>query len=249
MNYDILYFHELTSTNDYAWEHVKEFSSENITIIQAGHQTNGRGQGSHQWFSEKDKNLLFTLCIPANTQINFPLFSLHHMVSLSVREYVKNTLSEFDVKIKWPNDIMVNDKKIAGILIENIYSGNVLQWVFTGIGININQTDFPTEIQQKATSICLLVHRTLSIHEEINTFMNTFDKYYDLWLRKEFRLLHGNYEKQLWKKGEKISLRLKENEKLQRGLLTGVSPEGKILLKDEHDKILSFHHHEVEWIF
>lgn len=248
MKYDILFFHELTSTNDYAWEHVKEFSSENITVIQTGFQTNGRGQGSHQWLSEKDKNLLFTVCLPLKTVANFPLFSLHHLVSLSVWEYVKSTVVDFDVKIKWPNDVMGNDRKIAGILIENIYSGNALQWVFAGIGININQTDFPTEIQQKATSISLLIHRTLSIREEINTFLTTFDRYYDLWQRKEFRLLYESYEKKLWKKGEKITLRLKEKNQLQSGLLAGVSPEGKILLKDEQGKVLSFQHHEIEWI-
>lgn len=96
------------------------------------------------WFSEKGKNLLFSLLIyPDNVEANAQ-FIISRIASLAV----KNTLDQFtdDIRIKWPNDIYWKDKKIAGILIENDISGRVITNSIIGIGININQDQFPEEL-------------------------------------------------------------------------------------------------------
>ncbi|MCX7697224.1 MAG: biotin--[acetyl-CoA-carboxylase] ligase [Bacteroidales bacterium] len=249
MIYDIWYFDELESTNDYAWKHVQHFNPEIITVIQAGFQTRGRGQGDHQWFSEKDKNLLFTICIPLNGEIKFPIFSLHHMISLSVWEYVTQVTSANDVRIKWPNDILVGNKKISGILVENLYTGRVLKWVFIGVGININQLVFPPEIVQKATSIYLITGKARDIRKETTAFMTFFSKYFQKWAQRKFIELRENYVDMLWKKNQWIDLLIKEKKEIFRAKFEDVSQEGQIVVSDQWGFVRLFYHHEIEWIF
>ena len=140
----VVHFDEVDSTNNYLHSLVRKQKPEEGSVVIAEFQLGGRGQMGNGWFSEKGKNLLFSLLIyPDNVEANAQ-FIISRIASLAV----KNTLDQFtdDIRIKWPNDIYWKDKKIAGILIENDISGRVITNSIIGIGININQDHFPEEL-------------------------------------------------------------------------------------------------------
>lgn len=135
---------ELDSTNNYMKNLVREQHPEEGSLITTDFQIGGRGQMGNGWYSERGKNLLFSLLIypvdvPANEQ-----FIISRIASLAV----KNTLDQFtdDIRIKWPNDIYWKDRKIAGILIENDIQGRNITNSVIGVGININQDVFPEDL-------------------------------------------------------------------------------------------------------
>ena len=143
-NRKIVRLEETESTNSYMKELLKSESLDEGSIVMADFQTAGRGQTGNSWYSEKGKNLLFSLLIhptgiPANEQ-----FIISRITSLAI----KNTLDQFvnDIRIKWPNDIYWEERKIAGVLIENSIQGKRIENSVIGIGLNLNQRDFPAEL-------------------------------------------------------------------------------------------------------
>ncbi|MEN6323246.1 MAG: biotin--[acetyl-CoA-carboxylase] ligase [Proteiniphilum sp.] len=135
---------EVDSTNLYMKRLAREVHPEEGSLVIADHQTAGRGQMGSSWFSTKGSNLTFSLLIyPGEVEVA-KQFIISRIASLAV----KNTLDQFtdDIRIKWPNDIYWKDKKIAGILIENDIQGKHIENSVIGIGININQQDFPPEL-------------------------------------------------------------------------------------------------------
>jgi BirA family biotin operon repressor/biotin-[acetyl-CoA-carboxylase] ligase len=117
------------------------------TVVITDNQYSGRGQRGNLWISEPGKNLTFSVLLKPNVRPD-QQFVLTQVVALAVADYI--TTKTNAVKIKWPNDILVSDKKICGILIESSLSGAVVQFVIAGAGLNINQTVFQNP---RATSL------------------------------------------------------------------------------------------------
>ena len=145
MDYKHIHFLSIDSTNDYLKNSYPLL--DNFTFVSADYQTNGRGRNDRVWESEDNKNLLFSLLIKDEKLIDKGSFlSLMMAVSISkaIEQYgIKN------VSIKWPNDIIVNDKKLCGILLE----GQIPNYIVIGVGLNVNQIDFPNDLRRPATSI------------------------------------------------------------------------------------------------
>ena len=136
------YLRKVESTNDYLKEHIKEF--EDFECLFTMNQTSGKGRSGHTWESEPNKNIAFSILITDDKITKkFNLVSI--LMSLVVAGYLE-LLGAENVKIKWPNDVYVNDKKICGILCE----GSLPKYMIIGVGINVNQ-EFFGELQ--ATSI------------------------------------------------------------------------------------------------
>lgn len=135
---------ETESTNTYLKNLVREERPEEGSLVIADFQSGGRGQMGNSWFSTKGDNLLFSLLIYPKTVKANEQFIISRIASLAI----KNTLDQFtdDIRIKWPNDIYWQDKKIAGILIENDLQGDRIDNSIIGIGINVNQQMFPFEL-------------------------------------------------------------------------------------------------------
>ena len=148
MNFNILRFDTIDSTNSEAARQAKLGADEGLCII-ARQQTNGRGRHGRSWVSEKDAGLYFSIVLrPKIDALFLPLITLMTGVA------VYDTLKEFDLKpdIKWVNDILIEDKKICGILAETIDTPTGLA-VIDGVGINLTSRNFPDEIFDTATSI------------------------------------------------------------------------------------------------
>lgn len=149
----IIRLDETTSTNDEAKRGAREGAAHG-TVWVAESQTGGRGRQGRTWVSPRGENLLFSVllrisCVPARV----PLIAL--VAGLAVRDAVARVLPDRDVLVKWPNDVLVSDKKIAGVLVESSVMGTKVEHVVVGIGINVHTRNFPEEVASIATSVAL----------------------------------------------------------------------------------------------
>ena len=149
---NIIYYEKITSTNDIAKEILKKVNSQmNNFLVLSNCQTNGRGKGDAYYFSPAEVGIYMSLVLIK------PTYDLR-LISIVTSLAISNTLSTFvdaGVKIKWPNDILINNKKVCGILIESATQPQnlTLDYVIVGIGININNEKFCSNLESTATSL------------------------------------------------------------------------------------------------
>ncbi len=152
---------ETTSTNDEAKRAAKEGAPHGSTWLTES-QLGGRGRQGRAWLSSPGESLLFSVllrleCVP----VRLPLVAL--VAGLAVRDAVARAAPLADVRIKWPNDVVVRDRgglsKIAGVLVETSMSGRMAEAVVVGIGINVHTRVFPPEIAARASSVALVASR------------------------------------------------------------------------------------------
>ena len=160
------------STNSYASDLLSKEMITDETCIYTLFQTHGRGLGQNMWESEKEQNLLFSIVFFPNIKIE-DHFNLNMMVALSICRYLN--LKGVKAKIKWPNDIYVFDKKIAGILIENTFVGDLIRSSIIGVGLNINQDSFSQSVPN-GISLKNITGIEYKIDEEIKVIANEISK-------------------------------------------------------------------------
>lgn len=149
----IIKLNAIDSTNTFLKQLAADELVENFTIVVAESQTNGKGQRGSDWVVESGKNLTFSVLYTKTPNLQINLFTLNVIVALSVVEGLQK-ISSKEFKIKWPNDILAENKKIGGILIENSIKNQEEVQSIIGIGINVNQTQF--EHLPQAASLALL---------------------------------------------------------------------------------------------
>jgi BirA family biotin operon repressor/biotin-[acetyl-CoA-carboxylase] ligase len=144
INWNIIFLDEIDSTNELIKREIKNLP--NYTVVVANHQTNGKGQFDRKWVSNRNENLLCSILMKDTS-----ILITEHLNSILINTIV-NTLQRFGISASYksPNDIYVNDLKIAGILVERAYENKHLLYTIVGIGLNINQVIFPIP---KATSM------------------------------------------------------------------------------------------------
>ena len=161
----ILFLDEIDSTNQYLINLIESAQTEEGTAVACFHQTSGRGQKGNKWISEPGKNISYSIVIkpdfiPARNQ-----FVISQVISLAAKTF----LNEFtnNISIKWPNDIYWNDQKIAGILIENQLKGDLIDYSVIGIGINVNQELFPSELPNPV-SLCQITGESYDLNDLVS---------------------------------------------------------------------------------
>ena len=136
----LIHISETNSTNNYLQSLCSKQKVEELTVVVADFQTSGRGQRGNSWESDSGKNLLFSIVIFPEFLEARRQFLISQIISLAIKEELDTYTT--DISIKWPNDIYWHDKKIAGILIENVLSGSTFSRAIIGMGLNINQKNF-----------------------------------------------------------------------------------------------------------
>lgn len=238
----IIELSEIDSTNNYAMRLINEGMAEHGMTIRADFQTNGKGQHGNTWMAEESKNLLFTTILDTQGFQIQNQFLLNTFACLSVAEYLMTSTKLRNVSIKWPNDIYAENKKIAGILIENIIRGNNWSNAIIGIGLNVNQMKFPD--MNWATSMCLesgKQHKLNQVLKELLKLMNVNFKRYE---SSEHDLL-PMYNSMLYKFDKQIMF--KKSHELYKGIIKGVDHSGLIQIAVD-GKLKSFKHKEIELI-
>lgn len=166
---------QITSTNNYALDLIKTQNPSEGTVVLTLNQTKGRGQRTNTWESENGKNLTISIIFRPEF-LPIPLqFHISMVISLGVYDYLQQYTT--GVQIKWPNDIYVKDKKIAGILIEHSIMGSALSTSVCGIGLNINQKKFISDAPNPV-SLAQITGKEYDLEEELKALLNCIEERY-----------------------------------------------------------------------
>lgn len=231
---------ELDSTNSEALRRLRNspFPTQ-WTTIQALYQTAGRGQGNNGWFSSPGKNILCSfIYYPPGWEVE-NLFRLTQVQSLCVRAVISETLirhgnSSATVSIKWPNDIYIDEKKVAGILIQNSLLGKKIQWSVLGLGLNINEVDFPSDLNHKATSIRLNTpqREELDLNRCLESVFATLKSTFEHFASPaSFVELDKKYHEHLYRRNELHRYRRTSTNEIFTATLLGVDANGQLILQ------------------
>lgn len=229
---EIVHFDELASTNLFLKE--MEGDKSNVVIC-ADYQLQGRGQGSNRWESERGKNLLFSFCVKGIALRATEQFVLSQIVALSVRDALQSFL-DIRCEVKWPNDIYVGEKKIAGILIEQRLMGAMVEESIVGIGLNVNQAVFRSDAPNPI-SMLQLTGKEFDRVNVLHQFFNCLDANLGLLSQDNGRTLIANrYMESLFRR--KGYHRFCTPQEQFRAQIVDVLPSGEIVLQREDN--LSF---------
>lgn len=192
---NLIFLPEIDSTNSYAINLLKNVKLPEGTVVHTANQLKGKGQRGSHWNSEAGMNVTASIILKPGFLDLKNQFYLYQIAALACYDAMAEILdsSQFDIKIKWPNDILVNSRKIAGILIETNIQNNRLNWCVAGFGINVNQTDFGD--LQTATSIKQLTTKEFLPTEVLKSLCRYFEKYYLALLNNKFEEINQNYLK------------------------------------------------------
>lgn len=229
-----------SSTNTVLLEMSKK-DAKSWTVVWTSNQTQGKGYAGNSWNSEKDKNLAVSILIINDLNYKELIF-LNQWVCNSVCELLEQYSDE--VCVKWPNDIIIKNKKVCGILIETHKSDNQLN-IIIGMGLNINQTNF--ENLNKAGSLATQTNQFYDIEEILSGLLTKLKDSYNLIQNKEWYSIIESYNSKLFRKG-KVSVFKKENE-LFNGIIQSVDKSGLLHVKLENESINKFKHKEIELMY
>lgn len=187
------------------------------TVIITDNQTAGRGQRGNTWESEAGKNLTFSIILKPIFLHPKDQFQLNMAVSLGLYDYLTSQVN--DVKIKWPNDMMIDHQKTCGMLIENQINGQQIQSSIIGIGLNVNQESFSSSTP---TSMAVKKAHTFVLNDVLSELLQWIEARY-LQLRSQIDL-KAEYVEALYGLGEKRSF--KSGEEIFEGVITGIDGVG-----------------------
>jgi BirA family biotin operon repressor/biotin-[acetyl-CoA-carboxylase] ligase len=190
----LLKYDSLSSTNAFAARLLKYDDPEEGTVIQAGYQTNGRGQGNNKWDSDKDNNLLISIILFPELIRPDEHYLINIFVSLGICDYLD--LYFPGSRIKKPNDIYFGNDKMAGILIENSIIDDQIINSIVGIGLNVNQTIFPADIPNP-TSQKIVTGKTYDLDDCLRNLLAALDARYKFVLYGDRSLLEEEYSERL----------------------------------------------------
>jgi BirA family biotin operon repressor/biotin-[acetyl-CoA-carboxylase] ligase len=199
-------------------------------VVVAECQSAGRGRLGRNWDSPAGSNVYMTLLLrPELKPDQAPMLTL--VMALSVAEALRE-MTGLDAQIKWPNDIVVNGKKVCGILTEMRAEVGYIDHVAIGAGINVNREEFPEELKEMATSLVLECGKAFSREEILAGILEHFQKDYDRFMKTgSFRDLKADYETLLVNRGKKVRV-LGETEPYH-AVALGINEKGELLVRRE----------------
>ncbi|WP_299064952.1 biotin--[acetyl-CoA-carboxylase] ligase [uncultured Polaribacter sp.] len=227
----------IDSTNSFLKEMASNSVLENFTIVVTDSQVNGRGQQGSIWVSEPYKNLIFSVFVRFSDLDISKRRYLNFAVSLAIYQ-VLTGLEIPKVTIKWPNDILAVNKKICGVLVENSLKGAKIASSVIGIGLNVNQTDFPAYLE-KASSLKLIRPKPYNLEEILDLLIIKLKEKIAILESDNFEILEEDYLQVLHKKNIPTMFKDSKNA-LFMGVIRGISIDGKLQVEVEDETILEF---------
>lgn len=231
---NLIFLPQIHSTNSYATHLLKNVNLAEGTVIHTDLQTEGKGQRGALWYSEAGQNLTASVVLkPVFLELDRQFF-LYQIAALACYDTITELVntSHNDIKIKWPNDILLGSKKLSGILIENSIQNNQINWSVIGIGMNINQLSFADSLN--ASSLRLAKGQVLSVGETLNRLCENLEKYYLALINSKFEWINLNYQEKLFGKNDYLPYEMDEQTHYM--MVEGITNEGLLILKDIHGK-------------
>ena len=242
---NVIKLNAIDSTNTYLRELAAKRMLDDYTVVVTNYQTRGRGQRGASWSSQKGKNLMFSVfkrncCVSVDDQ-----FYISMVTSLAIIK----TLQSFQVPklaVKWTNDILSEQKKICGILIENVIKFNEIEGTIIGIGLNVNQTQFKNLPQ--ASSILNLTGVIYNPEEFLTKIVTHLKFYFEKLEQGKQDFIKRAYEALLFRKNKPSTFQQKNGEILL-GFINGVSTNGNLQVLTEDDIIKEFELKEIKLLY
>ncbi|MCF8361892.1 MAG: biotin--[acetyl-CoA-carboxylase] ligase [Prolixibacteraceae bacterium] len=239
----IIKLDEVDSTNNYATKNIEKYNWSEGTIVLARQQLKGRGQINSSWESEPNKNLLFSIVLypqvlPAHYQ-----FLISKVIALGVAGVAKKYTD--NVFIKWPNDVYIGHKKVAGILIENSIMGMNIGWSVCGIGLNVNQRKF-TGGAPNPVSLIHFSEKEIQLDDTLNMLCEEIDGWYRILLAGEIDKIDAAYADRLYRYNEKALY--SDNNGTFTGTIAGVNEIGQLLIRKDTGLMATYNFKQVEYL-
>ncbi len=232
----------VSSTNDFLKDLARDAGNAEGMVVTAQIQHAGRGQRGTIWSSEPGKNLIMSVLYRPAFLLADQQFYLSKAVALAVASVVRQQ-SGGNVQVKWPNDVLLNGKKVCGILIENLIAGNALQSV-VGIGLNVNQDHFPEHLTN-ATSMSIEAGKPFVVDAVLKALCETLEANY-LQLRSHVNVLDDRYEQSLFGMNQWLTFEADGRE--FSGCIKGVDAAGKLLVEQVSGKVKAFALKEIQLV-
>ncbi len=239
-NYKLIHLESVGSTNLHAADLLSGKKLFEPTVILADHQTEGKGQGNNRWESDSLQNLLFSVVVFPSKIKAKEQFYLSKITVIAIRELLSEQIPH--VKIKWPNDILVNKFKISGILIENTLKSDIIGTSVIGIGINVNQENFTVP----ATSLKNESGQEFDRMTLLNRFLDVFHYWFEILTSRDFAPIDLEYYRHLY--GFQQWLRFSWGGVEFEAFVEGVEADGYLALKARDGKVYKFGFREVEFL-
>ena len=240
-----LQFTTLPSTNQYALDLITKNKPSEGTAISTDFQTAGRGQIGSSWQSNPGQNLLLSVILYPKWLSPNHQFSLSQAVALAVADTVA-LVTEQAAEVKWPNDVYLNGKKVAGILIQNSLVGRRMQWSVAGIGFNVNEATFP-EALPLAYSLRMATDQAHNLSEVKTLLFQQLERRY-LQLKANPTSINEDYLAALFQYQSWHNYRIVSTNEVFEGRITGIATNGALLIEGRRGKTHSFSLKEVVFL-
>ncbi len=224
---NFIYAEEVDSTNSVLLDKSNTKFDKDGTVVLSEKQNEGRGRRDRVWYSNKGMNLTFSILLKDRDFSGRRINLINFASSLAVALAIEN-LYQLKIELKWPNDVLINKKKTAGILIESSSAGKKIERVITGIGINVNQTSFqgifnipPTSIKEESGNN---IEREVLLAEVLNIFEELIQ-----WIDDKPDAILKDWKVRCRSIGEKISVT--EGDQVKYGIFDDIDDEGFLILK------------------
>lgn len=230
---EIYYFTTTESTNDIAKKLANEGAGHG-TLVLAEEQLGGKGRLGRKWVSPKGKGIWLSIILrPEILPKDASKLTLLTAVAATDAIIEKTGLA---ATIKWPNDILINDKKVSGVLTEMNGEMDLINYVVVGIGINVNNESFPGEIAKKATSLKIQKKEQVSRLDVLTCFLEIFEKYYDIAIKNGFEEILLRWKKLCCNLNKQVIIySRKENFK---GIAVDIDDDGALIVKKKDGEIV-----------
>lgn len=221
---NFIYSDDISSTNSYLAENSKKLN--HGTTILSEFQHDGKGRLNRPWLSNKGQNLTFSILLKKNIE-NSNINHINLAASLAVSSAIEN-LYQLKTDLKWPNDVLINSKKVSGILLNSSSQGDKIENVIIGIGVNVNQTKFVGDFKIQPTSIKFELKREIIRERLLSEILNQFEELF-FELRHNTRKILDEWREKCRMIGESIVIETASG--IKSGIFYDIDANGYMILK------------------
>jgi len=239
---NFIYCDEIDSTNSELLSGKLQYKKTG-TVLLAEKQLAGKGRKDRTWQSAKGLNLTFSILLMKDVMTSININHLNLAASLAVASAIEN-LHQLKTELKWPNDVLIDKKKVAGILTETSIKGTKIERVVIGFGINLNQIVFQGDFNFPPTSLKLELKDDIDRENMLAEILNNFEELL-LDLESKPNVILNEWRNKCQMIGDKITIT--ENDKVKKGIFYDIDDNGYLLLK-RNDSIEKIHFGDVSFV-
>lgn len=250
MNYksigqSVLNFSQLGSTNDYASFLLSVGEASDGMVIMAGSQFAGKGQRGRVWYSVPGESLTFSIILKDCGFAPEKTFVIQIIVALAIRRWAAGYISDTEVMLKWPNDVMVNGKKLAGVLTETQIQGGEVSALVIGIGINLNQSEFPAGMGNPV-SLYMISGSFTGPEVELQSLCASVREVFAEWISGQEQPLFEEYSRYFYGKGQWRTFSIQGT--MIEAMPEGINDQGSLVLRNRDGSLRVLDSANVEWL-